>query len=183
MSGKMVPAKEELFEAYTRYCRLAKQERLDLLEERFFFPTTLLPLGIHAKRSGKDLVLPKNSDVANYVGLIVSPSPGLLYSKSYMPIISFPKEQSKFDPIFSAVVEICEKGRDIGGANAFRYFLGELCQNVYDHSCFEHAHLMVQRYPRKGFVEIVIVDDGISIPGSYGKKEDDNRLLRTCFEW
>ncbi len=159
-----------------------RQDRLDLSKEGFFYPTTLLPLGIRAKQSGKVVILPKNADVANYVSIIIAPRlPGLLYSKSYMPIISFPKEPSKFDPIFTAVVEICEKGRDLGGGNAFRYFLGELSQNVYDHANFEHAYLMVQRYSKRGFVEIVIVDDGITVPGSYEKNgvtgQEDNELL------
>ena len=61
-----------------------------------------------------------------------------------------------------------------GGLNAFSYFIGELIDNIYEHSKFSTAYIMAQKYKKLKFIEICIIDNGISIPGSY---EDKNLKL------
>lgn len=55
--------------------------------------------------------------------------------------------------------------------NAVYYPIGEIINNVEDHSECDNGYLMVQNYPNKECVDICIVDDGISIPGSYERHD------------
>ncbi len=183
----MLPSRDEIVQAYRKYCELVADadDTIDLSHERFFYPTTLLPLGIYVQRNAKKVVKPTNPDVSNYVSLITGHRrEGFLYSDSYMPIVCVPKAPYAFDPIFSAIIGICDQGRKFGGVKAFEYYLAELSQNIYDHSEFQNAYIMVQRYEKKGFVEIVLIDDGISIPGSYERHgvtaADDNEHLKNA---
>lgn len=51
--------------------------------------------------------------------------------------------------------------------NAVSVPLGEMLDNIDQHSEFSHAALMAQFYPTKEYVDICLADNGISIPGSY----------------
>ncbi|MGH9923606.1 MAG: ATP-binding protein, partial [Nitrososphaerales archaeon] len=48
--------------------------------------------------------------------------------------------------------------------------VGELVDNIYQHSEFTMALVMAQKYPKKGFVELGFFDNGITIPGSFLKQ-------------
>lgn len=57
--------------------------------------------------------------------------------------------------------------KNCGGKTPLQYFIGELITNIYEHSDFSTAYVMAQEYPKLGFIEFCIVDNGISIPKSY----------------
>ena len=86
---------------------------------------------------------------------------------TYLPLQYLPKNSDNFKYIISNLQEWCNYGKDYGGANAFNLTLVELMDNIYQHSDFNNACVMVQNYPIKGFAEISIFDDGVSIPGSF----------------
>lgn len=91
-----------LFENYLSYCNYKKSSLesglLDLTKEKFIQPTTLLPLIMFLKKqkSKIELKLPSDSVVSAYIK-IVTDSSSYFYSdgKSYLPIISLPKEKEK----------------------------------------------------------------------------------------
>ena len=51
----------------------------------------------------------------------------------------------------------------------FYFLIRELIGNIYEYSGFSNASMMAQIYKQKRFVEITILDDGISIPGCFEK--------------
>ena len=57
-----------------------------------------------------------------------------------------------------------------------------MIDNIYEHSEFQNAIVMAQRYEQKKFVEICFFDDGIGIPGSFKKKgitiEDHQTIVK-----
>lgn len=61
-------------------------------------------------------------------------------------------------------------GVEYGGELAFKYLLSELTDNIYQHAEFENAFVIAQRYPKYGFSEICIIDNGITIFGSFKRK-------------
>jgi hypothetical protein len=65
------------------------------------------------------------------------------------------------------IVKHFENGEPCGGQNAFKLLIGELVDNVAEHSQFSKAYVEGQIYQKKGFTELCILDDGISIPGAF----------------
>lgn len=57
--------------------------------------------------------------------------------------------------------------------NGFYLILYELLLNIYNHSKFNNAYVLCQRYPNDGTADICIIDNGISIPGSFEESEID----------
>lgn len=63
-----------------------------------------------------------------------------------------------------------------------RYPMGELVDNVDQHSHCDNGALLVQNYPNKPFLDLCVADDGVGIPGSYDRYgveyDDDEDALR-----
>lgn len=85
----------------------------------------------------------------------------------------------------NAAIDLLDKVRDkncqCGGENAFKLLVGELMDNIYQHSQFTNAYIFGQKYTDKKFVELTFFDNGISIPGSYknrGFHFTDNEAIR-----
>lgn len=166
-----------LFDNYLSYCSYKKSSLesglLDLSKEMFIQPTTLLPLIMFYKKekSKMKLKLPSDSGVATYIK-IVTDSSSYFYSdgRSYLPIISLPKEKKSSLDILERLYQFTKEGKDYGGENTFKYLVGEMVDNIYQHSEFNNAMVMAQKYPRKKYADICFIDDGISINGSFKKK-------------
>ncbi len=56
---------------------------------------------------------------------------------------------------------------DYGGVNTFRYVLGEILSNVDQNSAANIVYTYGQIYSKRKFVDIGILDNGITIPGKY----------------
>jgi hypothetical protein len=141
---------------------------VDLSHLRWIFPTTLLPsIGLLANNPSSKYRPPQDIKAASYIETMLEkgrdycPGPG-----SYVPITSLPEDERKLDPVLAQIYWLNNDGREYGGITAFKYLVGELVTNIYEHSDFGHAFVMAQKYPAKGFVDISFFDDGITIPGS-----------------
>jgi len=140
-------------------------KRVDLSAIRWFQPTLLLPLGLHIKQNPNiEVVPPVNPDVNNYFNIIMETGEADR-SKSYIPIIKIPETDEESHSILRELNPYAAK--DCGGTNALQYFIGELVDNIYQHSKFSTAYVMAQKYPKSGFLEFCVIDNGISIPHSY----------------
>jgi hypothetical protein len=138
---------------------------LDLSNERWFYPTSLLPLGIFKIKNPEIRVtLPSDLDVCNYSDVITGERE-IMPRKSYISIINIPKREDERDKALDRLNDFCSTY--VGGKTAFLYFIGELVDNIYEHSSFSTAYIMAQKYEAKQFTEVCIIDDGISIPTSY----------------
>jgi hypothetical protein len=160
---------ERLYRDYLEFSQLRSEaiatKELDLSLVQWFYPTLLLPLGLFIKQNQDiNVTLPKHNDARNYFDIITKTG-GLDGYKTYIPIIEIPRTRGGFDPLsrfsFSEI--------DCGSSDLFPYFINELVDNIYQHSDFSTAYIMVQKYPKMGFLELCILDNGISIPKSYEK--------------
>jgi hypothetical protein len=140
-------------------------KKLDLSYVDWFYPTLLLPLGIFKMDHPEiHVVPPKDYNVSNYFRIITE-SGETIGNRSYIPIIKLPAErrgaEEKLTGLNFFAAALC------GGVTALQYFIGELTENIYEHSSFTTAYVMAQKYPTMKFLEFCIVDNGITIPGSY----------------
>jgi anti-sigma regulatory factor (Ser/Thr protein kinase) len=95
-------------------------------------------------------------------------------NKTYIPVISFPALANKStdkDAILSAIENLLcnqlnlEKNVLIG----LKYILAEMVDNITEHSESERGYLFAQSYPSKGYIDICIADQGITLKGSFDK--------------
>jgi len=111
---------------------------------------------------------PTTKSVRRYFKTVLDEG-NISHKKTYLPLIQLPEKRNEANPIIEKLQHLCDNGKNLGGLMAFGYFLGETIDNVYDHSQFAHAYVFAQMYPKIGFSEIALIDDGISIQGSYRK--------------
>ncbi len=132
--------------------------------QSWLYPTTLLPiLSFITKNSLRATVHP---DVHGYVSTILNPS-SYTNEKSYVPFGKLPFNKRERNRVLDRVIGLVDT--NYGGLRALEYLLFELTDNIYQHSEFDNAYLMAQRYPQKNFIEICFLDDGLTIPGNFSK--------------
>lgn len=169
-----MPANTALVESYLRFCayreKFTREKNIDLEEAKWFYPTTLLPLADFIKEHGDmKCTMPSDKITKNYLSTIMRGSSPKANALTYCPIVNLPEQEEGAEKALEPLYKYQNNGRYCGGENAFKYLIGELFGNIYEHSCFRHAFVMAQRYPSKRFTEICIFDDGITIPGSFKK--------------
>ena len=177
----------EIVNNYLLFCnyreRAKSTKKIDLSWCNWLFPTTLLPLGVFIKKNKSMKYLPPhNQNVANYVDLVTGKiTLEDAENKSYLPCVYLPKNRKEATDILECIFRLHNNGKEYGGETVFKYLVGELVDNIYEHSEFENALVMAQRYDQKGFVEICFFDDGITIPGSFKKQgmifEDQQAIM------
>ncbi|MEK6903021.1 MAG: hypothetical protein AABW64_00045 [Nanoarchaeota archaeon] len=164
----------ELLQEYLDFCKLREQainsKILDLSGLTWIYPTKLLPLVTFLKNNPAiKPTYPKAYDVQTYFTTITQEKTHLQKKQTYLPLVTLPLERKQATMIVERLQHLCDNGKNLGGIQVFGYFLGEMVDNVYDHSQFHHAYVFAQTYPKKKFSEIALIDDGISIRGSYAK--------------
>jgi hypothetical protein len=176
-----------LLDCYTQFCtyRTAYKENkiLSLEDATWFCPTTLLPLGDFLSALDKSkYILPKNIGVKNYVSTILEKhvEPHKV-DGTYIPIM----KASKFDQTHSEIIcDLISKNMGINEKTSVKLAVGELLDNVDQHSRCTSASFIAQRYEKMRFVEVSIFDNGITIPGSfrnsgkYGELTDSDALKK-----
>jgi hypothetical protein len=157
----------ELVDSFSKFCEIRANhngsEILDLTKDVIRYPTTLLPtLDFMVENSLKAQL---NLWVHSYVSTILNPSKRK--DKSYLSFRELTPIDRGFhrDQLLEEILKLTDK--NYGGLEALNYLLYEVTNNIYEHSNFERAFIMAQRYVKKGFTEICFFDNGISIPGSF----------------
>ena len=146
-------------DSYEKFCEYRNEclenGVLDLEDIMFFYPMTLLPLITFIIKEKPDYVLPTNTSVRKYLQIILD---GRRFSKSrgktYLPLVALPKDKKTVIVILKRLYEMCVYYNECGGENAFKYLIGEIVDNIYEHSEFTNALVMAQRYPTKGFTDV-----------------------------
>ena len=92
-------------------------------------------------------------------------------NKTYLPLIQLNRDgRSAIDAAGSTLRKLIKKlvsGVDDVSVSGIYLPIGELLDNIEDHSQCDHGFATVQYYSRKQRLDICIVDDGISIPGNF----------------
>lgn len=157
---------------------------VDLKRVKFLTPTTILPISIMLRTERHlTLIPPPNPDVENYLWCMMKDHGYDALNKStYLPVVGLPHDVGPSQSILKKVYRLAG---DPGGKNAFRYLVGEMVDNIYQHSRFENALIMAQQYKRNGEMHLCIIDDGITIAGSLresGMLMDDDQAIVDAIE-
>ena len=161
-----------LLQEYLKFCEIRKKSNnfnlIDLSPYDWFYPTCLLPLGKLLKENESPIkYISPVYNVAHYISIIMGTTHSI--ESTYVPIMYLPGNERDARDIINRLQILYNNGKDYGGINAFNFLIEELIDNIYTHSDFSVASVMAQRYEKKGFVEISIFDDGISIPTCFEK--------------
>lgn len=173
----------ELVNDYRRFERIKSQSlmngRIDLSSLTWIEPATLLPLVLYMReRNELSYIPPSSESVASYINTVMTSRESTVrrYS-SYIPIADLPSDRKEAENIIKRIYDLNSNGMEYGGENAFKYLIGEMVTNIYEHSMFNNALVMAQKYSKKKYVDVCFCDDGISIPGSFERAgmffEDD----------
>ncbi len=164
-----------LIDAYIKGTRAIKKirlnEKIDLANSRLDSPTLFLRLGCYIQQHGKEkeVILPKDKTSHYVLSKILDDKMHISQRLTYFSGSMLPAEIEKGKEILTQISSVHEEGKEYGGKTAFNYLLGEILDNVYTHSKFEHAWVVVFRDEVAKKVEICFLDDGVTIPGNFTK--------------
>jgi len=90
---------------------------------------------------------------------------------SFVPITHIIYDESDRKKLGREINDLLNKINNIipNNLKGVSYILSELSDNVEDHSEFKCASIMAQYFPSKREVEIIVFDDGLTIPGVFDK--------------
>lgn len=96
-------------------------------------------------------------------------------SKTYIPICKFNTNSSTIDSVTSKLQDVVQRQCSVPKElfSALSYLIGEIVDNIHDHSCSDHGYIFSQYLNNEKCLNICIADFGISIFGSFSK----NRML------
>lgn len=88
---------------------------------------------------------------------------------NYIPLCSFSMTDDNKDAFCSIARNIIVRQTHVGAAvtTPISYFLSELIDNIYEHSCSPNGYLFSQYLEREQCINLCIADNGITIPGNY----------------
>lgn len=93
--------------------------------------------------------------------------------KTYFPILkihaSDQDSKKRFTSIGSLVYGYLERQLSLqsGSRTAVNYLISESMDNIIEHSQSPHGYIACQVYPKRKYMDLCIIDTGITIPGSY----------------
>lgn len=155
----------ELLSAYIQSCIYAEKfnetGKLDLSNTEFILPTTILPLSNLIISNHDKYIPPSNYSVANYISTILSGSG----STTYVPINQLVTDEKTQDESLQSIFKL--QGSDpnlFGGESFFKLIIGELVDNIFQHSECTSAKIAAQKYKQNGYADFCIFDDGVTIP-------------------
>lgn len=192
-----------LGENLARLNDLKKKETnyIDLGEINWVSPLSILPLAAFLRNKVEkkypiSIIYPEDRQCSTYLKTIrfykgISSAQELKKQKSYIPIAAVSGERKNIrqrDLIISYLAELLLKstGCKKGLANALSYPITEMFDNIWEHSKSPFGWFLAQYYKNKRYMDICILDTGISIMKSYEnsghKIENDIDALRMSIE-
>lgn len=108
---------------------------------------------------------PKNSKVSNYLLNLGFPMGRKGFGGTYIPIYHFSENTNKATSDIFKIIN--ETFPNTAKGNAIKYLISELADNIDQHSRFSHASIMAQYFEKKQYIDIGVMDNGISIPRNF----------------
>ena len=150
---------------------------LDLSEVNWALPCSIILISgklmeILNKGAEVSYIPPKNPKVKEWLSNIGFPIGKKEDGDTYVSIKHFPNNPEDKDQVnkeSNALMESMEGKIPNTFGSSVKYILGELADNMDEHSNFTFASLMAQYYPRKEYLDIAVLDNGISIPFNFEK--------------
>lgn len=161
-----------------------KSITLDFSEIEFVTPSYVLPLVAFLNSCDKDITIVNLKEYLQKIEFADGMCPDRMrkseflaimerYSQeTYIPIVSFPATKDnddEKDAILSTIESIITRQLKLTSnvLTGLKYILGESIDNIIQHAQSERGYIFAQSYPQKGFLDICIADNGITLLGSY----------------
>lgn len=169
----------------------------DFSNTQILNPFFILPLVLYKNKCGKNITyeniptrIQSYFDIIHFSDFCDAESMGeesfkafmeTYNDKRYIPIVKFPscgRKSKILDNILTSIGCILKTQLKIKGNlySGLSYLLSEIVDNIVEHSDSSYGYIFAQYYKNKKdkFIDICIVDEGISILGSYLKNKKDN---------
>lgn len=178
---------------------ILKNERkiIDLSDVNFWQPIITLPLASLISEEKHEYIKPKKEKCVGYLDYFNFPEGNTRFetlSSKYIPIYKF--SASKNDAktlldkseIIDNLMKICVQkiGSPKGAINALSLAVEEIIDNIEDHSEAKYGWINAQYYPTKGYLDMCILDRGITLLGNYQKNgisiSNDSEALKNALE-
>ncbi len=117
---------------------------------------------------------PENIKVKEWLSDIGFPLGKKKDGDTFISIKHFPNDLEKRNQVNKKANEVLkkiEKKIPNSFGDSIHYILGELADNMDEHSNFTFASIMAQYYPQKEYLDIAVLDNGITIPYNFEKNK------------
>lgn len=157
----------------------------NLRNTSFFHPFFLAPLVIYKQGCGKNIQCINHANrLSGYLKLVHFEVPLFIaegmdieamltpyIDKTYIPVCQFELCKSNIDGFQSILQQIIKRQShaDARIITPLSYMLGELIDNMNEHSYGRYGYVFSQYLKQEGAINLVLADDGITIMGSYCK--------------
>jgi len=173
-----------------------KREKIifDLSEVKWVLPCSIILISgklkdILEKGAEVSYKPPKNVKVKEWLSDIGFPLGKIKDGSTFISIKHFANNSSNPNQVNEEANSMLNKIKNripISFGDSVLYILGELAANIDEHSNFTFASLMAQYYPQKEYLDIAVLDDGISIPFNFEKnnisfKKDSEAIRKALF--
>lgn len=191
------PTIKQLIENVKKIEEVSKQDNklvIDLCKPSWVSPLAILPLaslisGIEDK--GLEVVVNNKNSYLDTIGFYsgYDSVKQIMNKKNYIPIIRLKNDKSDVknrEEILSCLKEIIIRKINCKNLTATSLYLSfsEIFDNIWEHSQTNFGWLLAQYYKSKNFLDICLVDNGISIKGSYDKAgvslSDDGAAIKAA---
>lgn len=152
---------------------------LDLSEINWALPCSVILISgklmeILSKGAEVSYIPPKNSKVRDWLSNIGFPIGKKDDGNTFVSIKHFsnnPENKNQVNKESNALMDSMEDKIPNTFGSSVKYILGELADNMDEHSNFTFASLMAQYYPRKKYLDMAVLDNGITIPFKFEKND------------
>jgi len=153
--------------------------KLDLSEVTWALPCSVILISgklmeIHKKGAEVSYLPPKNPKVKEWLSNIGFPLGKKSDGDTFISLKHFsnnPNNQNQVNEESNALIDSIEGKIPNTFGISVKYILGELADNMDEHSNFTFASLMAQYYPQKEHLDIAVLDNGITIPFNFEKNK------------
>ncbi|KQB35641.1 ATP-binding protein, partial [Acidiplasma aeolicum] len=151
----------ENYKLYLKMVLNKSNGNIDMSNLNFVDPMIILLLFDYLRNSR--YIPPSNSDTKNYINTMLQNYNNLNFSnKSYLPITGVNENDNKVEQFVERIL----KTYNMDNSDLLNYIIGELTDNIIEHSKYTNNYILAQYYKNTG-LEICIYDDGIGIPKSF----------------
>jgi len=145
---------------------------LDFSEVEWILPCSAILISskiIDLQKQGAKIkyIEPENEKVKEYLSDIGFPLGEKTDGNTYVSIKHFannPEDKNQVNKEANDLLDKIEDKIPKKFGSSVKYILGELADNMGEHSNFTFASLMAQYYPKKEHLDIAVFDNGITIP-------------------
>lgn len=176
---------KELIKNFPFLKKIPRGKTIDLSKIEWVTPLSILPIALLIARwqeKGIEIKFPKDERIKSYLNTILFPKgttePTLLeWGETYFPIVRVTHKEEKFPP--EIIEKVSDKYQTLLNSlfinqiyqtditQALGVFLGEMIDNVEEHSKAHELWILSQYWHRLGELEICLLDDGIGFYNSY----------------